>query len=179
MTTNTSNGTMDERPVPRLQTKHVNRAQQRINTVSKVLLCYPVVYICLTLPTAVIRVRQFANHEYSIASAYVAASIFQCTGLVNVVLYTSTRKGIISWNWLWPKRKHTTTNESSLHPASMSYPTVVTNSPDPTTQNFTYPPSSATGKSSGEYTKNSVQSNVGSGFDNVTSFDDKRIVEVV
>src|SRR5271167_4221246 len=65
---------------------------------------------------------------------------FSVHGLVNFVFFTTSRKGIISWNWLWPKRKHTTTNESSLHPASMSYPTVVTNSPDPTTQNFTYPP---------------------------------------
>jgi G protein-coupled glucose receptor regulating Gpa2 C-term len=169
---------MDEQPVPRLQTKHVDRSQQRMNTVSKVLLCYPIVYVCLTLPTAVIRVGQFANHEYPLASAYVAASISQCTGWVNVILYTSTLKGIISWNWLWPKRKPTTTNETSSHPTQMSQSTFVT-SPLDTIPNFPYPSSPSTGKSSGEYSKFSVQSIVGSGFDNVTSYEEKYIVGVV
>jgi len=46
------------------------------------------------------RIAEFAGHEWGLNFAYFGAALFECTGFVNVLLYTSTRKGIVSWNRL-------------------------------------------------------------------------------
>jgi hypothetical protein len=80
-------------------------SSRRMNQVALRLLCYPVMYICLTMPVTVARFSQFAGTNWSLTAIHVGAAIYVCSGWVNVLLYTATRKGIISWNWLLPGRR--------------------------------------------------------------------------
>jgi hypothetical protein len=82
-----------------------NDSRRRMSKAAVTMLYYPVVYICLTMPLTVARLAQFAGKNWSLTTIIVGANIYFCTGWVNVLLYTATRKGIISWNWLVPKRK--------------------------------------------------------------------------
>lgn len=82
-----------------------NQAQQRMNQVSRTLLLYPLVYIVVLLPLSVARLMQFANKSPSLKATYVVCAIFDCQGLINVFLYTFTRKGIIPWDSLLRKFK--------------------------------------------------------------------------
>jgi len=98
----------------------VDHSRRRLTQVAVRLLCYPVVYICLTMPVTIARLAQFGGHNWGLTAIHVGAAIYVCSGLVNVLLYTATRKGIISWNWLVPKRKANTdaqciSSDSSNH----------------------------------------------------------------
>ena len=68
------------------------------------------------MPLSITRLSQFAGKQPSLTAVYASATIFCCSGLVNVLLYTATRKGIISWNWLWPKRRNSNAKEIAPPP---------------------------------------------------------------
>lgn len=122
ITTKTVTVTTEDRPQRRVQTD-ADRAHRRMAHVAMTLLCYPIMYICLTMPLSITRLSQFAGKEPSLGAVYAGATIFCCSGLVNVLLYTLTRKGIISWNWLWPRRRRAnTTKEISPPPYLPHYP---------------------------------------------------------
>jgi hypothetical protein len=80
-----------------------DRAHRRMNQVALTLLCYPISYICLTMPIAITRLSQFAGNNWGLTAIYVAACVYSSSGLCNVLLYTATRRGIISWGWLFKK----------------------------------------------------------------------------
>ena len=116
ITTQTVTVTTEDRPQRRTMKTEADRAHKRMNQVAVTLLCYPVMYICLTMPLAITRLSSFAGNEWGLTSIYVGASIYCCSGFVNVLLYTATRKGIISWNWLFTRRKSTTSTNDSAPP---------------------------------------------------------------
>jgi hypothetical protein len=95
-------------------------ADRRMNRVSRTLLCYPIIYIILTMPIAVSRLCEFAGKNWSLISVYIGGCLFMSSGFFNVLLYTTTRKGIISWRWFLRKPKHgrAPTNVSLYHPGS-------------------------------------------------------------
>jgi hypothetical protein len=88
-------GSSNPRPFANAQRTH-----NRINKVSVTLLIYPIVYMLLTLPLSTARIAQFADQEWPLAVLHFGAGMFECTGWINVLLYTSTRKGLVSWNRL-------------------------------------------------------------------------------
>jgi hypothetical protein len=92
-----------------------DNSRRRMTQVAVRLLCYPIVYICLTMPVSIARLAQFAGQNWGLTAIHVGAAIYVCSGWVNVLLYTATRKGIISWNWLVPRNKKSP--KSTGHPA--------------------------------------------------------------
>jgi len=90
------------------------RTYQRINKVSVTLLIYPVIYMVLTMPLSISRIAEFAGREWGLKFVYFGAALFDCTGFINVLLYTTTRKGLVSWDYLkcWKK------GDSELRPSS-------------------------------------------------------------
>ena len=122
ITTQTVTVTTEDRPQHRMKTD-ADRAHRRMNQVALTLLCYPIMYICLTMPLSITRLSSFAGHEWGFTSIYVGASIYCCSGFVNVLLYTATRKGIISWNWIFNRRKSTvSSSETAPPPYNPHYP---------------------------------------------------------
>jgi hypothetical protein len=115
ITTKTVTVTTEDRPQRRVLSD-AERAHRRMSHVALTLLCYPISYICLTMPLSITRLSQFAGKEPSLGAVYAGATIFCCTGLVNVLLYTATRKGIISWNWLWPRRRSSSRSAKEIAP---------------------------------------------------------------
>jgi len=79
----------------------------RINKVSTTLLIYPVLYVIVTLPISLSRIAQFAGQQWGLTFAHFGAALFECTGWINVLLYTMTRKGLVSWNRLqfWKRQE--------------------------------------------------------------------------
>jgi hypothetical protein len=51
----------------------------------------------LTIPISVTRIAEFAGKTFSLPIIYFTVAMFCCLGLANVILYTSTRKGLIPW----------------------------------------------------------------------------------
>jgi hypothetical protein len=90
------------------------RTYNRMNKVSVTLLIYPVLYILLTMPISISRIAQFAGQQWGLAFAHFGAALFSCTGFINVLLYTSTRKGLVSWSRLkfWKR------GENDLRPST-------------------------------------------------------------
>jgi hypothetical protein len=97
-------------PNPRPPRSNVNgrRTYHQVNKVSVTLLIYPILYMILTLPISVSRIAEFAGQEWGLTVVYFSAALFECTGWINVLLYTSTRKGLVSWNRLkfWKRDKN-------------------------------------------------------------------------
>lgn len=123
ITTQTVTVMTEERPVQRPTVKaEPDRAHQRMNQVALTLLSYPVMYICLTMPLVITRVSEFAGKKWGLTSVYVGASIYCCSGFVNVLLYTATRKGIISWDWLFRRRQSTSSDVAPPPPYNPHYP---------------------------------------------------------
>ena len=79
-----------------------DRAHRRLNQASFKLLAYPLLYLCLTVPIGTVALASLAGHIW-LTPVYVASCFFGSSGWANVILYTATRKGIISWNWIRPK----------------------------------------------------------------------------
>ena len=77
-----------------------NAPDRRLRKVSLTLLCYPLVYMVFLMPLSIARLQQFAGLNPSLTFTYAACAVFDCQGLVNVILYTSTRKGLIPWDTL-------------------------------------------------------------------------------
>jgi hypothetical protein len=78
---------------------------------------------------SIARLRQFAGLNPSLAFTYGAAAVFDCQGFVNVILYTSTRKGLIPWDTFvrtfrhrTPRDEPKTSNPSSDNQLSRKFP---------------------------------------------------------
>lgn len=103
--------TMDRRPsaLPSLMSSRTavdsHFARKRMLQVARSLLWYPFIYLCLTTPITIGRLGTFAKGSWAPAVIFVGAAIYSCAGWCNVLLYTATRKGIISWTWCGWKRK--------------------------------------------------------------------------
>ena len=73
------------------------RSNRQLNRVSVTLLIYPIIYIVLTFPLCLFRIAEFLGQNWGLPYVYFGACLFNLMGLVNVLLYTSTRRGIIPW----------------------------------------------------------------------------------
>lgn len=58
---------------------------------------------------SVTRLANFVGRDWGKAVVFVGATLYTCGGWCNVVLYTATRKGIVSWDWFgwikWAKKR--------------------------------------------------------------------------
>jgi hypothetical protein len=108
LTTQTVTVITEDRPKPIVSQGSGGDAHRRINRMTRTLLFYPIIYICLTLPLAISRISEFAGKDVPFTTVYICVSLYSCSGWVNVLLYTATRKGIISWNWLCSSRRRRT-----------------------------------------------------------------------
>lgn len=106
--------TVEDRPT--LQSADGERIYGRMNRASIILISYPMVYICLTMPMCIARVCQFTGHNWSLPAVYAGTVIYVCSGAVNVIVYTTTRQGIIVWSRLFRKAKPAKTTEASTKP---------------------------------------------------------------
>jgi hypothetical protein len=123
ITTQTVTVTTEERPFQRSTMKaEPDRAHQQMNQVALTLLFYPIMYICLTMPLVITRVSEFAGNKWGLTSIYIGASIYCCSGVFNVLLYTATRKGIISWDRLFRRRRSTSSEVAPPPPYNPHYP---------------------------------------------------------
>ena len=80
-------------------------ARKRMLQVARSLLWYPLIYLCLTTTITIGRLGTFTGDSWGQTLIFVGAAIYSCAGCCNVLLYTATRKGIISWTWCGWKRK--------------------------------------------------------------------------
>jgi hypothetical protein len=98
-------------PRPNLTTQ---RTYDRMNKVSVTLLLYPILFTIVTLPICISRIAEFAGQEWGLTVVYFGAALFECTGWINVLLYASTRKGLVSWSRLkfWKR------DENDMRPSS-------------------------------------------------------------
>jgi hypothetical protein len=101
---------------PSHQSAAGDRTYGRMNRASIILISYPMVYICLTMPMCIARVCQFTGKSWSLPAVYAGTVIYVCSGWVNVLVYTTTRQGIILWGWLFRKGKPAKKNETSTKP---------------------------------------------------------------
>ena len=76
-----------------------DRAHRRLNHASSKHLAYPLLYLCLTVPIGTVALASLAGHIW-LTPVYVVSCFYGSSGWANVILYTATRKGIISWNWI-------------------------------------------------------------------------------
>jgi hypothetical protein len=106
--------TVEDRPSHQMAAGE--RTYGRMNRASIILISYPMVYICLTMPMCIARVCSFTGKSWSLPAVYAGTTIYVCSGAVNVLVYTTTRQGIILWGWLFRKVKPAKTNETSTKP---------------------------------------------------------------
>jgi hypothetical protein len=83
-------------------------AHRRMTYISYTLLLYPTAYMVLTLPISIARFYEFVGRSFTLRSLYIGATMFDLQGFVNVILYTTTRKGIIPWDRIFGKFKRFT-----------------------------------------------------------------------
>ena len=102
--------------IPRIK----STSHHRLSRASRILLCYPLVYFILVFPLAASRLMEFANEHWSLTAVYVGGTLFDCQGWVNVILYTTTRQGIISWDRVFRKRR--SNNGEALTSPSINWP---------------------------------------------------------
>ena len=119
-----------------------DRAHRRMNKVAVTLLIYPIIYICLTMPLSITRLSQFAGNNWGLPAIHAAAAIYCCSGWCNVLLYTATRKGIISWDWLFGKKKKSKISKSDTATASPVYSTHYPGALHPPLKSFSMGPNS-------------------------------------
>ena len=109
--------TVEDRPSH--QSTAGERTHGRMNRASIILISYPMVYICLTMPMCIARVCEFTGKNWSLPAVYAGTVIYVCSGAVNVLVYTTTRQGIILWGRLFRKVKPAKRNETSTKPAEV------------------------------------------------------------
>jgi hypothetical protein len=79
-------------------------SQSEAMSIARSLLWYPSVYVILTMPLSIVRFADIVGHPWSQTAVFTCASLYVCEGWCNVLLYTATRPGLISWTWLgWTK----------------------------------------------------------------------------
>ena len=104
LTTESTNGlSISLRNTPTNQSHLI--ARKRMLQVARSLLWYPLIYLCVTAPLTMGRLAQFADDDWATTCIFVGASFYASGGWLNVLLYTTTRKGIISWTWCGRNRK--------------------------------------------------------------------------
>jgi hypothetical protein len=101
---------------PSHQSAAGERTCDRMNRASVILISYPMVYICLTMPMCIARICQFTGKNWSLPAVYAGTVIYVCSGAVNVLVYTTTRQGIIPWGQLFRKFRPAKRNETSTKP---------------------------------------------------------------
>ena len=68
------------------------------------ILWYPLVYIILVMLLSVGRLESMLGGHWTPIVCFLGAALYACEGWCTVLLYTSTREGVISWNWFaWIK----------------------------------------------------------------------------
>lgn len=102
-----------------LFTEAAERSRRRMHQVAVTLLCYPLAYLVLTGPILVIPMASFLRKNIPISAVYALSSVYTSTGWVNVILYTVTRKGIVSWDRLFRWRKRPKHLKSNRGPKSL------------------------------------------------------------
>ena len=103
-------------------------ARKRMLQVARSLLWYPLIYLCLTTPITIGRLGTFAGDSWGQTLIFVGAAIYSCAGWCNVLLYTATRKGIISWTWCGWKRKVRIPRPKSPFRKTTSHPPLMSGS---------------------------------------------------
>lgn len=79
-------------------------ARKRMLQVARSLLWYPMIYLFVTVTLTIGRLGTFANAPWATTCIFVGATLYACGGWANALLYTTTRKGIITWSWFgWSK----------------------------------------------------------------------------
>ena len=99
--------TSEARPVQKQsELSDAERAKRRMNKIAVTLLCYPIAYLCLTMPISVARVAIYCGAKAPSVVSYIVVAIFGSSGWVNVLLYSIPRKGIVSWDGIlfWRRR---------------------------------------------------------------------------
>ena len=91
--------TEDVLPPTRPGRAEEDRTVRRLNQAAFKLLAYPILYFCLTVPIGTVALASLAGHIW-LKPIYIASCFYGSTGWANVILYTATRKGIISWIWV-------------------------------------------------------------------------------
>lgn len=90
----------EESPAPRRPgVPEEDIAHRRLNQAAFKLLAYPILYLWLTVPIGTVALASLAGHIW-LKPVYIASCFYGSTGWANVILYTATRKGIISWDWI-------------------------------------------------------------------------------
>ena len=74
-------------------------ARRRMLQVARSLLWYPLLYLCITAPITIGRLSSLVNNSWSQPCIFVGAAVYASGGFCNVLLYTTTRKGIVNWRW--------------------------------------------------------------------------------
>ena len=96
-------------------------ARKRMLQVARSLLWYPLIYLVVTAPLTIGRLATFANNSWAVMCIFVGAAFYASGGFFNVLLYTSTRKGIVSWSWFgWKKRSRRRKSRPPTNPFSPS-----------------------------------------------------------
>ena len=89
-------------------------ARRRMLQVARSLLWYPLVYLCVTAPLTMARLAQFAHDDWAQTAIFIGATFYASAGWCNVILYTTTRKGIIHWSWCgWNRKRRDRLNSNS------------------------------------------------------------------
>ena len=119
--------TSEARPVQKQsELSAAERAKRRMNKIAVTLLCYPIAYLCLTMPLSVARVAIYSGANVSPAVSYIVIAIFGSSGWVNVLLYTIPRKGLVSWDWIlfWGRRgcRKYSNSDSAVIPTDSYFP---------------------------------------------------------
>ena len=91
-----------------------HQAQKKMKQISLTLFSYPTVYIILLLPLSIARLRQFVGKNPSFTFTYTTVAIFNCQGFINVLLYTTTRRGLVSWDTFFRKFNRGNSEESHI-----------------------------------------------------------------
>ena len=101
------------KPTDRIQMGS-HQVHKKMKQISLTLLFYPVIYLLLLLPLSIARLRQFIGKNPSLHFTYTTVAIFNCQGFINVLLYTTTRKGLVSWGALFRKFSRGNSEESPI-----------------------------------------------------------------
>ena len=95
-------------------------ARKRMLQVARSLLWYPLIYILVTVTITIARLAAFANAPWATTCVFVGASLYACGGWANALLYTTTRKGIITWSWFGWSKKYCNRKKNSSKQGSVS-----------------------------------------------------------
>jgi hypothetical protein len=79
----------------RARSRNRNIPSSIVNSVTPLMILYPVIYVVCTAPLAIGRIAALAGNKISMGYFCVAGSMIACNGWLDVLLYTGTRADII------------------------------------------------------------------------------------